>query len=64
MKVVFYSSGDAAVDVDVCCKRFIPASFVTKINKLNSSSRGASASGGGGGGGGFFKTVGEFRSSH
>ena len=38
---------DAVVDVDVCCQRFMPASVMSKLNKLNLRS-------------GLFKVLGEF----
>ena len=38
---------DAVVDVDVCCQRFMPASVMSKLNKLNLRN-------------GLFKVLGEF----
>ena len=38
---------DAVVDVDVCCQRFMPASVMSKLNKLNLRN-------------GVFKVLGEF----
>ena len=41
------NGNDASVDVDVCCQRFMPASVMSKLNKLNLRN-------------GLFKVLGEF----
>ena len=41
------NGNDAVVDVDVCCQRFMPASVMSKLNKLNFRN-------------GLFKVLGEF----
>ena len=41
------TGNDAVVDVDVCCQRFMPASVMSKLNKLNLRN-------------GLFKVLGEF----